>query len=250
MTSSRQQKSMATTQWLASVKSLSEAKTLIDCPPTLIDLKNPANGALGALETKAAAEIVAWVKHHNLPSQISATIGDLPMQADIIIPKLHAMAATGVDYLKIGLFKGDATLYEHEQRVASPLKQCLIDLTPIIQTLEIPVIGVLFADGYPVGFDLACLKQAGFHGAMVDTAIKNGRGLLDHWDTNKLTQFILDAHANTLICGLAGALRIEDIEKLKPLGTDYLGFRSALCQAQTRTGALDIKRVRQIQQSF
>ncbi len=227
-----------TSQWLASIKSLSEAKILIDALPSLIDLKNPSAGALGALETTEVTKIVAWVKQNNLPSQTSATIGDLPMQADIIIPKLQAMAATGVDYLKIGLFP------------EAGLIQCLLDLTPTLHTLNTPVIAVLFADRYPVDVDLARLKQAGFQGAMIDTAIKNGQGLLHHWDKDQLAHFIKAAHRQSLLCGLAGALTLNDIEHLQPLGADYLGFRSALCDANIRTDSLNPQLIKHISRFF
>lgn len=227
-----------TRQWLASVKSLSEVQSLINCLPTLIDLKNPLTGALGALEVAEVAEIAEWVKQSKLPSQTSATIGDLPMQAARIIPKLQAMSKTGVDYLKIGLFP------------ETELMQCLVDLSPAIKALETPVIGVLFADRYPVDFDLARLKQAGFHGAMIDTAIKNGQGLLDHWNSKQLSQFVEAAHAHNLICGLAGALKQGDIASLQPLGADYLGFRSALCEANIRTDSLSPKQIKQIHHFF
>ena len=50
-----------------------------------------------------------------------------------------------------------------------------------------------------------------------------------------------------MLCGLAGALRVEDIETLSPLQPDYLGFRSALCQQHRRTNRLDPELAKQIQ---
>ncbi|RLA00090.1 MAG: hypothetical protein DRQ42_06280, partial [Gammaproteobacteria bacterium] len=37
-------------KWLASVQSLEEAQTLLPVLPDILDMKNPAEGALGALK--------------------------------------------------------------------------------------------------------------------------------------------------------------------------------------------------------
>ena len=62
---------------LASVNSLEEALLLQGHNVDIIDLKQPAQGALGALSTAVVADIVAQLKPN---AKISATIGDLAMQ--------------------------------------------------------------------------------------------------------------------------------------------------------------------------
>ena len=49
------------TGFLASVKSLDEAKTVLEFDVDIIDMKDPANGALGALETGEITKIVEHV---------------------------------------------------------------------------------------------------------------------------------------------------------------------------------------------
>src|SRR5690554_6747524 len=93
------------TRWLASVQSLQEAQSLSAQLPDILDMKNPATGALGKLDESIVSAIVDWVNGRCLTS---ATIGDLPMRADLIADGLRSMAATGVDYLKIGLFEHEA----------------------------------------------------------------------------------------------------------------------------------------------
>lgn len=221
------------TKWLASVQSLEEAKALSLALPDILDLKNPAAGALGALSIEAVTEIVDWVAGRCLTS---ATVGDLEMQAGIIAGAVKAMAATDVDYIKVGLF-------------ADPqLAVCLDSLKEKLADIDKPVIAVLFAD-QPLDLSLLpAVKQAGFSGVMVDTATKNGQGLLEHWSVATVNAFINQARELGLLCGLAGALRIEDIDTLEPLGADYLGFRSALCDKQQRTSTLQAVRARAIQQ--
>lgn len=205
--------------WLASVQSLAEAKQLSACLPDLLDMKDPASGALGALPVATVKEIVNWLDGRCLSS---ATIGDLAMQAAVIEDALLAMQQSGVDYLKVGLFN------------APQLTACVNDLASFLHDFETPVIAVLFADQQYKKSVLTDVLSAGFKGVMLDTAIKDGSHLRDHKTLNELQTFVQTVHAQQRLCGLAGALRMEDIKSLKSLNADYLGFRSALCPARQR----------------
>jgi dihydroneopterin aldolase len=98
---------------------------------------------------------------------------------------------------------------------------------------------VLFADLEP-GFDIVeqC-ADAGFAGAMLDTARKGSGRLLNHLGLRALETFVTRCHARGLIAGLAGSLEAPDVPRLLPLAPDLLGFRSALCRAGNRKGELD-----------
>ncbi len=221
------------TKWLASVQSLDEAKTLEQTLPDILDLKDPASGALGALPLSVVKSVVAWVDGR---CETSATIGDQLMKAEIISPAVNAMAATGVDYVKVGLFADPA------------LESCLSGLKQTLSELNRPVIAVIFADQTKDICLVSSIKQAGFSGVMVDTASKNGQGLLQHWSEAELSSFITEARKHGMLCGMAGALAIEDIDSLESLGADYLGFRSALCERRQRTATLQAERALAIQQ--
>ena len=151
------------TKWLASIQSLDEAKILLPSLPDILDIKNPSEGALGALNAVSVASIIDFIAKRCLTS---ATIGDLPMQAEIINPAMQAMATTGIDYVKVGLFPD-----QH-------LTDCLAEMATTIQQLSVPVIAVLFADKMPVQNVVPILKRYGFTGVMVDTASKDGQHLL------------------------------------------------------------------------
>ncbi len=212
------------TKWLASVQSLEEAQLLSSVLPDILDMKNPSQGALGALPANVVGDIVHWVANR---CETSATVGDLPMDSDIIMSAIQTMAETGVDYVKIGLFP------------CKDLNGLLNEMTAPLTALSTPVIAVIFAD--KMAFDpelLLTLHQAGFAGVMVDTATKNGQHLCQHWSLTQLHQFTSKAKALGLLTGLAGALRYQDIALLKEVNADYLGFRSALCQQQKRTNQL------------
>ncbi|PHS30689.1 MAG: hypothetical protein COA95_08260 [Methylophaga sp.] len=219
-------------KWLASVQSLEEACTLLPALPDILDMKDPSKGALGALSLEAVSNIVSLIDKRCLTS---ATVGDLPMDASVIGEAMIAMASTGVDYVKIGLFPDDNVI------------DCIEKLEEVVKNLEKPVIAVLFADKNPNLELISYLKESGFSGVMIDTAIKNGKGLRDHWDFEQITAFVERVEQQGMICGLAGALKIEDITELKPLKADYLGFRSALCDQQQRTSMLQLSLAQQVQ---
>lgn len=217
------------TRMLASVATLQEARLAAGCGVDIVDLKNPRAGALGALSVDTVASIVSDLRG---AVPISATIGDLPMQPEFIRAAAEAMAATGVDYIKLGCFPGG-------------------DWPGVFGALQpltargVRLVAVLFAD-HAIELDgLAVLAQAGFAGAMLDTAGKAGGSLTTFRDPRFLGEFVAETRRHGLLCGLAGSLRAADIAPLSRHAPDYLGFRGALCGGH-RTDALDPAAVRRL----
>ena len=147
------------------------------------------------------------------------------MQPDVVLAEAQAMAATGVDFVKVGLFAG-------EERAA-----CIAALAPLAARHKI--IGVLFADAAPDLALLPLMAASGFAGAMLDTAGKGTGRLLTHMDMPALGAFVTACKAQALMSGLAGALEPPDVPRLLALAPDFLGFRGALCKDRVRGGALD-----------
>lgn len=210
------------TGMLASVTSLDEAVMALDADVDIIDLKQPAFGALGALDVDLVRLIVAAI---NGKCPVSATIGDLPMQPEPVFNAVKAMAGTGVDYIKIGFFPGD----EWQGTVAR--------LTTLTQH-NMALIAVLFADSAIDFAVLNMLKNAGFTGVMLDTMNKQNGSLTQIMAKTEIARFVRHAKSRRLICGLAGSLRLEDIPGLLSCQPDYLGFRGALCLQRNRTSQL------------
>ena len=87
-------------------------------------------------------------------------------------------------------------------------------------------------------------RAAGVGICLLDTAVKDGRGLLDWLSPDALTSLVADAHAAGLQVALAGALRAEDLPVIRATGADIAGVRSAVCGAGGRTAPLEEARVR------
>src|SRR5262249_56689653 len=82
--------------------------------------------------------------------------------------------------------------------------------------------------GSPHPFDLPALAaDVAAQGCLLDTAVKDGQGLL-HWlGEAELAAFVRACHAGGLFSALAGSLRPEDLERLAPIGPDVVGVRGA-----------------------
>lgn len=210
------------TRMLASVKSVEEALLVLEAKVDIIDLKQPDHGALGALDTEIVQHILKAINHRCL---VSATIGDLPMLPEVVFFATKVMAATGVDYIKIGFFpEGDW--------------MAIIDKLAIL-TPQHALIAVLFADTQPDLSVINALKMAGFKGVMLDTMNKRKGSLTKVMEEAEICRFITLAKKRSLLCGLAGSLRRSDVARLLVFKPDYLGFRGALCLAYERGGLLN-----------
>ncbi|MGZ8252830.1 MAG: (5-formylfuran-3-yl)methyl phosphate synthase [Methylophilaceae bacterium] len=198
---------------LASVTSSQEALWALEAGVDIIDLKNPAEGALGALPLAVITEVVQNIRGR---APVSATIGDLPMNPELIADAIVNTAKAGVDIVKVGFFPSADSV------------ACIEAIKPLISK-GIKVVAVLFADGEIELRLLPVLSAAGFFGVMLDTAHKNGLSLLDNQPFETINAFIAHAKTLGLETGLAGSLRLEHIAQLRLAKPGYMGFRGALC---------------------
>jgi len=213
------------TKMLASVSNLQEAVTIIAAGADIIDIKDPHKGALGAVEPDMAKEIVQKVSGRIMTS---ATVGDLPMEKNCIATAIKRMRTTGVDIIKVGVFAdavpGDVLQVFRQYADAG----CRIVL-------------VFFADQIPQFDDFSEIADAGILGVMLDTSDKTRGSLRTILDDKTLEYFVRQAQAAGLMTGLAGSLKLADIQPLLKLNPDYLGFRSALCDKHQRNSTIDMQ---------
>ncbi|MGB6428177.1 MAG: (5-formylfuran-3-yl)methyl phosphate synthase [Methyloceanibacter sp.] len=207
--------------FLASVRDAAEAEIARLAGADIIDLKEPSQGALGAVDPETTKTIVAALAGRAV---ISATIGDLPMQPQAIGDAVLERSRLGVDFVKIGLFAdGDA-------------RACLDALRPLARRVRL--ILVIFADRRPAFDPAAAAASLGAFGIMLDTVNKSSGSLRHHVTPAELAGFVASAKAHGLTAGLAGSLTREDVPDLLRLRPDLLGFRGALCHG-ARNSTLD-----------
>ena len=207
---------------LVSVIDSAEARLAHSQGADFIDAKDPEAGALGALPLETIRAIRACLPADAVTSAVAGDDEDIGQLADSAL----AIAATGVSFIKLGL--GRAT--------ACP--PAVAELGRLLGGRG-RFIAVLFADEDPPLSLTASLHEAGFAGVMLDTRQKKGIRLPDLLTADQIASFVAGCHRLGLMCGLAGSLRVEDVEPLAALGPDYLGFRGGLCLAGDRRGQLD-----------
>lgn len=220
-------------QLLISVTSVEEARIALENGADLIDLKDPSQGALGALAIDKMQEITAFVHAQDQYGKrlVSATIGDLPMQAELILKSVLAVAAVNVDIVKIGFFE------------AADYQACLEVLKPYANS-GLKLIAVLFAEfKYPTHL-IDDIKNAGFYGVMIDTAYKNGKTFLDYLSHEHME--IIATQTQGLIFGLAGSLNIQHLVFVKRYHPTYIGFRGGVSQDNQRKLSLDAAKIKAI----
>lgn len=219
---------------LVSVRSVLEARQVATGGAQFIDLKEPGQGALGGLPLPVIRNIVAALRAMGCRLPVSATIGDVAMDAlDDILQRVRAVGACGVDYVKVGITRtpGAAT-------VLGALAGCAL-----------PVVPVFIADQ---GVDRAQWQVAlgqGFAGLMVDTADKRAGSLFDVMTDAQLAALVAAARSAGVMVGLAGALRLAHAGRLAALAPDFAGFRSAVCDGD-RSGTLVPQRLEGLLQAL
>lgn len=213
---------------LVSVRDASEALVAAAGGADLIDFKEPSDGALGGLRPEAAQTVLRALREAGHAQPVSATIGDHAPHwtPDAVQERIAAMAATGVDWVKVGIGPG----------MARPA-----DWLALFATLPAAVVPVFIVDqGLEPGLWREACRR--FALLMLDTDDKRGGSLPERLGEPLLAEAMAVARVHGAQVGLAGALRLEHVPLLRRLGCDYAGFRSAVCDGP-REGRLSATRL-------
>jgi uncharacterized protein (UPF0264 family) len=224
---------------LVSVVDAAEAGLAAAAGADIVDVKNPAEGSLGAPSPAAIAGVRAAVPE---PLPVSAAIGDMPDLPGTAALAALGAARSGARYVKVGLW--GVSTEDHAVALLRAVADGVADVPDAV------VVAGAYADARrvshaPLAPELLprVARAAGVGVCLLDTAVKDGRGLLDWLSPAALTAFVGEAHNAGLEVALAGALRAEDLPVVAATGADIAGVRSAACGDGVRTGALDASRV-------
>ncbi|MDX1945426.1 MAG: (5-formylfuran-3-yl)methyl phosphate synthase [Pirellulaceae bacterium] len=218
---------------LISVRTAAEAEIALAGGATLIDVKEPARGALGAADSQIWREVLAAVGGR-VPASIAA--GEL-LDANLLDRLPHC---GGMTYAKFGL-AGCGQLADWQTR--------WLDAAACLPAGVLPV-AVIYADHERANSPapraiLKFAQAAGCRAILVDTHGKSAGNLLQvlSWDDiAAIAAFAGDLNAPLV---LAGSLDEASIRRLLPLSPDYVGVRGAACVGG-RTGPLDLARVKSL----
>ena len=217
---------------LVSVRDAREASAALAGGADIVDAKEPASGALGAV-APATLEAIA----HAIPASmaLSAALGEGDGQA-----LAGAIAATPVLPARRGWFVKFAL---HSEADADRAIGSAVE-TLRSRTDSPRLILARYADQglRDVVSWLQLAAGAGAWGALVDTSRKDGRSLFDFVPAGDLGQLAHEARRQGLRLALAGGLGQDHLGPVVATGAHVMGVRGAVCDGG-RIGLISEARV-------
>jgi uncharacterized protein (UPF0264 family) len=223
---------------LISVVSAAEVEAALAGGAEIIDLKNPAEGALGAPTPARLRAVRPLVLP---PFELSVALGDAPHQPGVLALAAAAAAACGADYVKVGLL-GSARP-EQALELLCAVRQAAQEVQPLTR-----LVAVAYADAARIGALAPALlphiaRRAGAHGVMLDTAFKDGVSTFAALGGSGVASFVAEARSLGLATALAGGLGPAELVQAGRLGVTSVGVRGAACEGG-RDGVVSAARVR------
>ena len=206
---------------LISVKDSIEAKAVSGVSGVnIVDIKNPSEGTLGANHPWVIDEII-----NILPSgtEVAASIGDLDFKPGGASLAALGAASLGVDYITAAM---------HQVSIKD-VKTMTKTLLKAIEDLGTGLIIAGYADYKRYGganpFEFLPYVEGADY-IMLDTAVKDGKNILNFTSIEELSGFKEECHALGLKLIIAGSIRYPELNIIKKVGPDVLGFRGIVCE--------------------
>lgn len=225
---------------LISPVSVEEARAARAGGADIIDVKNVAEGSLGASFPRVIRAVADAVGQP--PVTISATLGDLPYKPGTAALAALGAVTSGARYVKAGLH--GVTDAHQAADVMLAVREACKDVDPAVRVVAAGYADYRRFGGIAPDDVLEAAARAACDGAMLDTAFKDGPTLFDALGEDELAAFVTRGHALGLEIALAGSVGAAHVDALRALGTDIVGVRGAVCGAGDRRGAIDAGRVR------
>lgn len=229
-----------TPRLLVSVVALDEVAAALSGSADVVDVKNPAEGSLGAASPGLLKAVRARVE---APHLLSAALGDAPHLPGTMAFAAAGAAACGADYVKLGLLGSSRP--EQALELLSAVCRATAETNP-----DTRVVAVAYADADRVGALPpralpSIARAAGVHGVMLDTAVKDGTSTFTAMGEAEVAAFLREGRSLGLMTALAGALSFDDLARAHSLDVDLVGVRGAACDGG-RSGTVSAVRVREL----
>jgi uncharacterized protein (UPF0264 family) len=215
---------------LVSVVSALEARRAVAGGADIVDVKDPAEGPLGAPAPSVLSSVVRAV---GSAAPVSVALGDPPDLPHAAALAARGAVACGARFVKVGL------------RGVRELDRAVATMSAVAAAVGsgVDVVAVCYADARaldPPGLAPAWLppvvERAGIAGALVDTYVKDGRGLYAWLSEAELSDLVARTRAAGGSFAIAGQLRLGELRRVE---ADVVGVRSAVCRGGDRSAELD-----------
>lgn len=220
---------------LGSVDSLAEARTLIDLGIDIVDVKNPAEGSLGAQTPAVIGDISEYANSRGVA--VSVALGDLEFQPGTAALAAFGAAQFSVNTVKAGLH-GVRGLDQAEVMLGA-VRSAVRSVNPAISVAAAGYADYRRFGGLAPGDLIRAASRTNCDVVMLDTSIKDGADLFAAMSVEEVEQFVQSARGLGLQVALAGSLREEHLPLLQGLGPDIVGVRGALCSRRDRLQQID-----------
>lgn len=212
---------------LVSVRDADEARAAVAGGADIIDVKDPAAGALGRARDTVMRDIAAAVAN---VTPLSVALGELHDS-----PAVPPVAA---QWAKVGLAGC---------RTDAGWREAWLGLRSRLGGIDLVAVAYADADraAAPAVADVVAFARA--HGVatlLIDTLVKDGTTLLDWLPSSELTALAAQVRDRGMALALAGALRPELLHQVAGVA-DIVAVRGAACGGG-RSGRVDAERVRRL----
>lgn len=206
-----------TRQLLVSVQSADEAEQAFRAGVPWVDLKNPSAGSLGAPTTQSCIEFLEAASRYP-DSQISLALGEFASVDWEWVSRWLPSFAVGKVGLA-GLSNFDDSLVEQLSEFDGKIVPALYADWPRAHSAPPDVVARLaIATGAPF--------------LLVDTFVKDGRGLFEWLSLEELQQLQRELSLANVDLVIAGSLRTSDWKLLEQFNDITIGIRGAVCETQ------------------
>jgi uncharacterized protein (UPF0264 family) len=225
---------------LVSVRNADEAEAALAGGCDILDVKEPALGAMGMAALATIAATVSRVRELTSSVPVSVALGET---AEWRQERPSPSLPTQIGYLKMGT-AGLQRDVRWERRLAEVKERFVDGGCGPAKWIAVAYADWNVARGPCPGeiVDRAC--ECGYAGVLIDTFSKTDRRLF-HWlRIEQVESLATVARSYGLEFALAGRLQIDDIPRIGLVNPDIVGIRSAACRQGIRTGEIDAAEVR------
>ncbi len=228
-------------QLLVSVRAGNEVAAALAGGADIVDAKEPSRGGLGPVGEEVLQDIAARVPD---AVPLGVALGDCTAPHRVIhaVSRVRVPPRRAPTFVKLG-FAGEAA-----EAAVTALIAAALDAAAAM-ALHPVVVPVAYADHERAGSPapevlLRAAMAAGARAFLIDTWVKDGRGLLDWIPPGRLKAVSDHARSAGLLFAVAGGLSLGSLDQVARVA-DVVGVRGAACRGG-RGGVVDAERVRRL----
>jgi uncharacterized protein (UPF0264 family) len=250
-------------QLLVSVRNAEEARLVVNTGVTVLDVKDPARGALGRADESVWREILAVAGKQRVEPVVSEKSSGSVIRVDSGLVVSLALGELlevepcaipeGVDVLKVGLAQcGRQQCSGQQGSDEAWIRKWLQfrEQTEALSKRSFRWMAVAYFDSSAQAPDLEEVKrfaiQQQLAGVLIDSYQKTGQTMTDVYSWERLSSCRDELVAVGMLLAIAGQIRVEMLPILKRLEPHLMAVRSAVCELGDRNRSVSPEALEQL----